>query len=493
LNSLAQRAFSGASATVFWQATRVALLFASIVVLARLLAPADFGLIAMVMSVIGIGELLRDFGLSVASLQSKTLTPHEKSNLFWLNTAIGVSLAVITFGASWPIAVFYGDDRLVGITQALSVIFLINGVATQFKAQINRDLRFTTLGISEAAPQALGLVAAIVLAATTHSYWALVTQALVAAILEAFLCISLARWSPGRYRRNVPIGRFVRFAGALVGTQGLAYLSKNIDSVLLGVLRGPAELGMYNRAYQIVVLPLTQVTGPLSRVAIPVLSRLQDNVQVFMKFLNTAQFATVTVTSIFYGAIIGFGEPLVRIVLGSQWNSAVPILQILAISGIFRALGQVPYWIFVTLGQTSKQLYIYIVGQPLIIAAIAIGAIWGGVGVAIGCSVGYAAFWVLNMWWAGRVTKLPIRHLALSGLALVAVFAVPIAAVGGTAALIFGSKWTALVAGGVPALAWAAVALFAIPRYRAEMFRFTRLARNRKGPSNPLDTASSET
>jgi PST family polysaccharide transporter len=466
------------------------LLAVSIVVLARLLSPADFGLIAMVTAVIGIGELLRDFGLSVAALQSKTLTDHEKSNLFWLNTLIGALLAIVVFGASWPIALLYGDGRLVAITQALSVTFLINGIATQFKAQINRDLRFMALGITEAVPQAVGLTAAITIAAVTHSYWALVAQPLVIAVLEGLFCVALSRWRPGLYRRDVPIGRFVRFAGALVGTQALAYVSKSIDSILLGILRGPAELGMYNRAYQVVVLPLSQVTVPLSRVAIPVLSKLQDTAQVFMSYLKTAQFATVTVTSVVYGAMIGFGEPLVRIVLGNQWLDAVPILQVLAVSGIFRALGQVPYWAFVSLGQTSKQLLIYLVGQPIIIAAIAIGAIWGGIGVATGCSVGYAIFWVLNMWWASRVTRLPIGRLAASGLALVVVFAVPVAAAGASSVHFLGNEWNALAVGGIPALAWIAVAILGIPRYRAEMVRFVRIARNRKVQSMAGDAPS---
>ncbi|MGB3484615.1 MAG: lipopolysaccharide biosynthesis protein [Mycobacterium sp.] len=482
MSSLAQSAFKGATATLFWQATRIGLLVVSIVVLARLLTPADFGLIAMVMSIIGIGELLRDFGLSVASLQARTLSAHEKSNLFWLNTAIGALLAAVVFCASWPIAYLYGDDRLIGITQALSATFLINGFTTQFKAQINRDLRFVALGATEAIPQAIGLAAAIAIAANTHSYWALVTQPLVVAILEALFGVLLAGWRPGLYKRNVPIAKFVRFAGALVGTQGLAYISKNIDSVLLGALRGPTELGIYNRAYQIVVLPLTQVTAPLSRVAIPVLSKLQDTENAFMRFLKTAQFATVTVTSLFYGVMIGFGEPLVRIALGNQWLESVIILQILAVSGIFRALGQVPYWAFVTLGETRRQLVIYTIGQPLIIGSIAVGAIWGGIGVATGCSVGYAAFWAVNMWWAGRVTQLPMGKLALSGLCLVAVFALPAAAIGAAATRLFDGTWVPLLIGGTTVFVWSAFVLLVTPAYRAEVRRFVRLARNRAKP-----------
>jgi O-antigen/teichoic acid export membrane protein len=380
--------------------------------------------------------------------------------------------------ASWPISWLYGDHRLVGITQALSVTFLINGIATQFKAQINRDLRFVLLGATDAIPPALGLATAIMIAATTHSYWALVAQVVTSTAFEALLCISCARWRPGVYRRDVPVGRFLRFAGSLVGTQALAYVSKNIDNVLLGVFRGPAELGIYSRAYQIVVLPLNQVTVPLSRVAIPILSRLQDKPQMFMGYIRTAQFATISVASVFYGAMIGFGSPLVHLVLGEQWTAVVPILQVLALSGIFRALGQVPYWLFVTLGHTSKQLLIYLIGQPIIIGSIAVGIIWGGIGVAAGCSIGYGIFWALNMWWAGRVSKLAVRGLALSGLALVTVFAIPVAATGSIAVLYFADSWISLAVGGLPAIAWVCAAGLGIPRYRTEVVRFIRLARN---------------
>ncbi len=486
MSSLAGRAFGGAVTTLFWQGARTVVLLGSIIVLGRLLAPADFGLLVMVTSVIGIGELLRDFGLSVASLQARTLTDDERSNLFWINTLTGLGLTAAAFSAAWPVALLYGEDRLVPITQALSVTFLINGLATQFKAQLNRDLRFMALGGAEVVAQAVGVGTAIAVALVAPTPWALVTQLLVAGTLEALLAVSLARWRPGRYRRDVPIGRFVRFAGALVGTQALAYCTKNVDSVLLGVLRGPVVLGAYNRAFQVMSLPLAQLTVPLSRVAIPVLSKLQDAPPAFLRFLTTAQFATVTVTSVLYGSMIGLGEPLVRQVLGGQWLAAVPILQLLAVAGLFRVLGQVPYWTFVSLGRTRQQFAVHLVGQPLIVAAIAVGTQYGGVGVAAGCAVGYAVFWVLNLGWAGRVTGLPLGRLAWSGLALVAVFAGPVALLGTLAVRWFGDGWTALVVGGAWVLVWVAAALVLVPRHRAELGRFLRLAReHRADPSRP--------
>ncbi|NQX35591.1 lipopolysaccharide biosynthesis protein [Herbiconiux sp. VKM Ac-2851] len=468
------------SATLLWQAIRIGLLGVSIVVLARLLSPADYGLLAMVTAVIGIGELLRDLGLSVAAVQARTLSSSEKSNLFWANTVTGVVLASVVFGSSWAIAALYDQRELVAITQVLAVTFLINGVASQFKAQINRDLRFMTLGLSEALPQALGLGVAIWLAVIGSGYWALVAQAVTVAVVALFLDVLLARWLPGPPRFNVSIRRFLRFGGALAGTQGLAYVAKNIDNVVLGVFYGSGTLGFYSRAYQLIVLPLNQLTAPLSRVAIPILARIQDDREQFLRYLRSGQFFTVTLACAFYASLIGLASPVILVVLGDAWLPVVPILQALAVSGIFRAMGQVPYWIFVALGLTGKQFKIYLISQPLVVVAILTGVPWGGVGVAVGCSVGYFVFWFIQMWWAGRVSGLPTGSLIRSGLLLVLFVGTPVVAIGFTVTAAVSSAVLALLVGFAAVFAYTAVIVAAVPSYRRQLSTVRGIIRRRR-------------
>ena len=481
--SLGGRALNGVGATLLWQGVRIGLLGLSIVILARLLTPADYGLLAMVTAVIGVGELLRDLGLSVAAVQAKKLEAGEKTNLFWANTAAGVTLALVVFLSSWGLAALYGEPRLAQITQVLSITFLVNGIASQFKAQINRDLRFMTLGLTEALPQALGLVLAIVVAASGGGYWALVVQALSVSVTALALDVLLARWFPGLPRFGTSIGRFLRFGGALAGTQGLAYVAKNIDNVMLGIFYGAGPLGLYSRAYQLIVLPLNQLTAPLSRVAIPILSRVQDDREQFLRFLRSGQFFTVALASIFYSSMVGLAGPLVQVLLGERWMSVVPILQALAVSGIFRAMGQVPYWIFVSLGLTGKQFTIYLISQPVVVVAILIGVPWGGLGVAIGSSIGYLLFWFIQMWWAGRSSPIRTGPLIVSGLGIALALGVPAAGIG----LIV----TALISESVPALliACVAVALYTaaivtvVPTYRAQITIIRTILARRRGGS----------
>jgi PST family polysaccharide transporter len=465
---------------LLWQGIRIGLLGVSIVLLARLLSPADYGLLAMVTAVIGVGELLRDLGLSVAAVQARSLDRAEKSNLFWANTFTGVVLAISVYGLSWAIAALYGQDELVAITQVLSVTFLINGLASQFKAQINRDLRFMTLGISEALPQAVGLGIAIWLALTGGGYWALVAQAVTVAVVALILDVLFARWLPGPPRFDVSIKRFLRFGGALAGTQGLAYVAKNIDNLVLGVFYGSGALGFYSRAYQLIVLPLNQLTAPLSRVAIPILARIQDDREQFIRYLRSGQFFTVTLASVFYATLIGLATPVVLVVLGDRWLPVVPILQALAVSGIFRAMGQVPYWIFVALGLTGKQFKIYLISQPFVVVAILVGVPWAGVGVAVGCSLGYFVFWFVQMWWAGRVSGIPTASLIRSGLLLVLVMGAPVVAIGFTVTAAVSSAGLALLVGLVAVLAYTAVMVITVPAFRRQLSTVKTILQRRR-------------
>lgn len=479
--TLGRAALGGAGSTVFWQLIRVIILGLSIVILARLLDPADFGLMAMAMALIGVGEILRDGGLLVASVQARTLNKSEQSNLFWMNVAIGIALTAVAFSLATPIAKLYQEPALVEIVQFLSFTFLINGVATQFKAQINRDLRFMVLGATEAGAQALGLAVAVWWAISIGGYGALIVQALVVAMSALLLNVASARWRPGRIDRRVSVKRFLRFGGALAGTQSIAYASKNIDTLLLGITVSSTQLGFYNRAYQIVSLPMTQLTAPMSRVAIPILSRTQDQEQTFLRYIRAGQFFSVATVSLLYGIAIGLAVPLVTLVLGKEWLGAAPLIQALAVSGVFRAMGQVPYWLFVSRGYAGAQFRFYMVAQPVIILCIFAGLPYGPLGVAIGVSVGYALFWCAQMFWAQRKCGIETGGLALSALKIVVLICAPVAALSFFVGNFIDGAVLAILGGSSAAILYGLVIVFAVPGFRTETLAAVRLAKKRKG------------
>lgn len=484
MSSLASAAARGGGITIVSQALKVVLMLGSTVVLARLLNPTDYGLVAMVVAVVGVGEIFRDFGLSMAALQAKKLSQQQQSNLFWINALVGLALGAIFFAASYPLAAFYGQSNVALITQVLSVTFVLGGLSTQFKVRINRDLRFFALAISDLSPYVLGVGGAILLAALYGNFWALVAQQLIVAVFTLVFAVVLTRWRPGLPRR-VPMDGLISFGASFAGTQIISYLTRNIDSLLIGKVWGSASLGFYDRAYNLVVLPLTQINTPMSRVAVPVLARIADERDRFISYLRRAQLVALYVTSPIFAVLFALGTPLVVVVLGEKWAPAGPILSILAISGVFRSLVQVVYWVYMSQGLAGAQLRFYLIAQPLLVGVIACGVPFGPIGVAVAVSIGYVLFWIASLAWVSRVTKMELGVLYGDALRALICVAIPMSAAAFGARLLVegagGTEIVAILSGVVAALLCVGIAFALFPRVRVDVTHLVDFGRRAVG------------
>ncbi|MET4098107.1 PST family polysaccharide transporter [Agrococcus sp. UYP10] len=409
--TLGGSAARGAATTMGAQVLRIVVHLVGIVVLARILAPADYGLLVMVTAIIGVGEILRDFGLSSAAVQAKTLSSEERDNLFWVNSAIGFGLAIIVLALSFALPLVYNEPRLGPITAALSCTFLVNGISTQHRANLTRELRFGRLAIAETVAPILGLATSIVLAVLGAGYWALVVQQLVTAIAAMVLLLALTRWLPKGPHWHTSIRKFVRFGAHLFGVQLLTYASRNVDSIVVGTRFGPSALGLYDRAFQLLVFPLNQINAPATRVALPVLSRLQDDSARFGQFLLRGQTVLVYVITALFAFAAFHAATVIELLLGAQWTASAPIFQALAVGGVAQALSYATYWVFLTFGLTASNLRYALLTRPILIVAVILGSFWGPVGVAIGYSATLLAFWPFGLWWISRITPAPARSM----------------------------------------------------------------------------------
>lgn len=435
------RGLSGAAArggliTFGGQITRFALQIVSTAVLARLLDPGDFGIYAMVVSIVGVAMVVGDFGLSMAAIQAEEITPRQRTNLFWTSALLGIALMLVVYFSAPLIAAFYGRPELVPVTHVVAVTFLLYSLTAQFRAEVSRRLRFGWLAASDVLSAALGVATAIAIALLGGGYWALVGQQVAAAATTLLILIVGARWLPGLPRRNSGMRALYQFGANTLGVQLFNYLSANADSVLIGRVWGPDALGLYDRAYQLFRLPIQQIGAPLTRVAVPILSRLQNDPRYEAYVLRAQLVLSYTFAGLFF-VLAAVASPLIDILLGPGWDGAKPIFVILAIGGIFQGIGYVYYWVFLSRALTGIQLKWTIIGRTFMVAAMAIGVTWGAIGVAVGGTIGLAVNWAL-------LTIFPMARSRVSRRSLVLIACRPVALLLPMTVTALVASWTVL-------------------------------------------------
>lgn len=456
--ALGTRAARGVIVTVGGQCLKIVLQIGSVAVLARLLSPHDYGLLAMITAIIGVADIFRDFGLSSAAIQAKTLSLEQRNKLFWINTGIGALLATATFAAAPLIAALYGQPQLIAMSRVLAVCFLLNGAATQYRADLNRRLKFSRLALADVSAPLVALIVAIGAALTGAGYWALVAQQITMVSVMLIIVVIGAGWLPKRPQRGIPLDGMLRFGWNLAGSQLIGYLSNNIDSLIIGTRFGPSQLGLYNRAFQLLMTPLGQLRAPTTTVALPVLSKLNDDPKRYAAYLSRGQLALGLSLVAGLGLVVGGAGPISAVFLGGQWTTVVPIMRLLAIAGIFQTLAYVGYWVYLSRGLT-RDLFQYTLITSLIRAiCIVTGSIWAVRGVATGYAIAPAIAWPLSFWWLSRRSGIPVRGLMLQALRIIAI-----------AAGIAAGAWAAaaLTAGLVPILSFAATCCGGLAVYAA--------------------------
>lgn len=395
----------------------------SVVVLARLLTPHDYGLVAMVLVIIGIGEVFRDFGLSSAAVQAPTLSRGQRDNLFWINAGLGITLAAVVFLLAPLIASIYHQPEVEQLARLLSLTFVLNGLTTQYRADRNRNLRFTVLATSDITAAFVGLAVALGTALAGWGYWALATQQLTQGLIGlVFLAVS-ARWVPHFPDRSAPMRPLLRFGGGLVTSQLIGYVTNNIDSVIIGVRLGASPLGIYNRGYQLLMQPLGQLRAPSTSVALPILSRLADDPERYAAFIVRGQKALGYTLVAGLSIVLAAAEPLTTLLLGDQWSEVSNILRLLAVAGIFQTLAYVGYWVYLSRGLTADLLRYTMVTSVLKVTCIVVGSGWGLIGVAAGYALAPALAWPISMVWLSKRTALPLRALLTGACRMLAIAA----------------------------------------------------------------------
>lgn len=405
------RSIRGIMATLTSQGSLFIIQSVSTMVLARLLTPADFGLVAMVTAISELATPFADLGLTQATVQRKEISHDQISMLFWINVMIGLGLTLLMTSLGPVLAWFYREPRLKAIAELMSVAFLIAGLRAQPEALLRRQMRFSALAVRNVVSLAFAVSLAIAIAWRGAGYWAVVSVPLTAQFMQMALAWALVKWRPSWPRRTPGVGSMVAFGGNLAASFLTFAVHRNADNILVGWYWGAGPLGLYTRAYSLLMLPLRQLNAPIAGVAIPAFSRLQGSPERFARYYLRAISLMVWVGAPLFGFLFVGADPVIRLTLGRQWHDAAPVFQILAISGLGQLVFQSTVWLFVSRGRSDRLLKLLLTISPAIIGSFVIGLRFGIKGVALCYSLVLLTIlpWVLV--YAFRGTALTLQRL----------------------------------------------------------------------------------
>lgn len=409
--NLKQQAVRGSGATVF---TRISVYGSQLIgtmVLARLLIPADFGLVAMVTV---FANILIEFGilrLAEATIQREQINHQQISTLFWINVALCTALAALLVVASSLIAWFYQEPRLAAITMVIAGGFIFTGLSIQHMALLQRNMEFYKIAAINITSTIFVDITAIVIAWQGCGYWALVARRIGIPVATAAGLWILCKWRPGLPSTRAGVWPMLKFGINSLGNYTMDYFSRSLDKVLLGWQYDAQSLGYYDRAYHLFVLPVNQLSYPLTSVAVATLSRLHNEPEQFRHYYLSA----VTILA-FIGMLLSVnltlvGKDLILLLLGSQWDKAGQIFSFfgpgIGIMIIYGTNG----WLHLSLGRADRWFRWGVIAFVTTAIFFVIGLPFGGLGIAVAYVASFYVLIVPCLLYAGSPVNLQLSAL----------------------------------------------------------------------------------
>jgi O-antigen/teichoic acid export membrane protein len=389
-------------------AANFAVQIGSVVILARLLTPADFGIVTMVTT---FSLLLRSFGLNGFTeliMQREELTDALASNLFWINVGVGTILTLAFAGSGRLLARFYHNSDVVQVTQAMSLTIVIGCLGYVHLGLLRRAMHFRSTAIIYFAGQVLQVIVSIALALAGWHYWALVWGSVTQTAVVTALVWLMCRWIPSAPSPASGTGAGLKFAINVYSHFAFSYLTSNTDNLLVGWRFGDRALGFYKRAYDLFVLPQTQLLAPLSAVVVSTLSRVnRDREQYQRYFLRT--ISVLALVGMGIGADFALvGKDLFRFLFGPGWEEAGRIFALFGPGIGIMLLYNTHGWIHLSIGRPERWFRWGLMEFACTVTLFLLALHWGPSGIAFAWTTSYFLLMFPGFWYAGKPIGLGI-------------------------------------------------------------------------------------
>lgn len=339
--SLRYKTFSGVRWTAVSSFGKTAVQMIQIAVLARLLTPNDFGLMALVSTTIVFTQIVADMGISNAIIHYKDINQKQLSSLYWSNIAIGFSLWIFLAIISPLIAVFYDEACLRPLLVLAGSSFLIYAIGQQIRVVAEKNLHFAGLAKIEICAALLGLITSILMAIQGYGVYSLVGGQIISALCTTLLLwLFIADgWRPHWHFNFSEVRLFLNFGSYVVGTNFISTLNWQIDIIIGGHLFGSSVLGAYNAPRELCLRVASVINPIVTRVGLPLMAKVHSDAQKLKSIYLKTISMTAAVNFPIYLIFFSFAPELVRLILGTQWNTSIPFMRVFALWGLFRSVG----------------------------------------------------------------------------------------------------------------------------------------------------------
>jgi O-antigen/teichoic acid export membrane protein len=394
--TLRKQTFSGVRWTTFSSLGRAALQFAQIAILARLLAPADFGLIALVVAIMAFLQIFADAGISNAIIHFQNIAQEQLSSLYWLNVSVSTVLALILAVSSYWIASWFQQPSLQYLLMLASVTLVVGALGQQIRVLAQKNLRFADLAKVELMAALAGSAVAVSLAVMGAGVYSLILGGLTTAAVGCVLVwLRLSEgWRPQARFRLAEIRQFIKFGTYMVGNNLANTLNSQIDILLGSRLLGVQSIGLYSVPKDL-SLRIGNIINPIiTQVGLPVMAKTQGDQALLKKVYLQTMRMTASVNFPIYFCLGMFAPEIVHLLLGQQWHGAIPLLQIFAIWALLRSTGNPVGSLLMALGRADLSLKWNMVWLLIMPPVIWAGSQSGVAGMAIAMVVlGILGYW----------------------------------------------------------------------------------------------------
>lgn len=410
-NGLKDKSIKGGISTTVSQLVVFIANTLSTIVLARILLPSDFGLIAMVAAFSGFVTIFKDLGVSMSIIRKARVTHDQVSILFWFNTGFCLFISLVFVGAAPLIVSFYEEPKLFSIIIVYAVSIFISSLSVIHNAILSRKMEFKKISIVNVISSMVAVGISVVMGLTGFGYWSLVFLTLFQSLAFTIILWIYCPWKPKFIFWQKGIKEFLHFGAGISGFNIINYFSRNMDNVIIGKFLGTAMLGFYSKAYQLMMLPLTKLRDPLISVGTPALSSLIQEPDRYKRYYQRLLFI-ICFFSFPMTAFLGiFAKELIVTVLGPKWMESVFIFQWLSVSALIQPITGTTGAIFISAGKSTQFLKMGIVSAVVIISSFLIGIHWGIHGVVIAYAIATYLLLIPTLLYCFKGTPLKLRPL----------------------------------------------------------------------------------